>query len=148
MLTRVESLCSRNMIYLSHHEVKHLIFGYFPDMWWFITILAIYFTYLMWFWALIIWNWTFFRWETECGNHRHDLFMSITSCCSWSAMSSFNTTHCNVIVRSFLISRSMYRTTDHVSDISAHLLITPDRLNTSNPEFSSSPCLGHQNHDF
>ena len=105
-------------------------------------------TYLLRFWSLITWNWAFFRWETECGNHRCDLFMSTISCCSWPATRSFNVTHCAVTVRSFLTSRSMKRTPDHVSDIPAHLLITPDRLNTWNSGFLLSPCLDTKNHDF
>jgi hypothetical protein len=37
---------------------------------------------------------------------------------------------------------------DQVPGIPAHLIIAPDRLNTPDSEYSSSPCLGHQNHDF
>ena len=38
--------------------------------------------------------------------------------------------------------------TDHVSHIFPHLLITLDRLNTSGSEYLSRPCLDHQNIDF
>ena len=46
------------------------------------------------------------------------------------------------------IWRSNQTTPDHVPDIYSHLIITPDRANTSNSEYSSSPCLDHQNIDF
>ena len=37
---------------------------------------------------------------------------------------------------------------DHVQDICAHLRIIPDRLQASNRENSSTPCLDHHIHEF
>ncbi len=55
---------------------------------------------------------------------------------------------CNMAARPFQTSNSNQRTPDHVPDISEHLRTVPDRLRSSNPEYSSTSCLDHRNHDF
>ena len=51
-------------------------------------------------------------------------------------------------VRPFWTSKSTHSTSYHVSDIPAHVLITPDRLNVSNSQSYQMSCLGHQIHVF
>ena len=50
----------------------------------------------------------------------------------------------NMIFSLFSTSNWIQTTSDHVPDICPHLLIAPDRLETSNREHSSSTCLDHQ----
>ena len=102
----------------------------------------------MWFWTSNMWNHMFLHQRPEFGEDQYDPYVSVTSFCNWSATMSFNTTPCNMIFRPFLTSKSIQRAPDHVLDIPVHLLITPDRLNASNSEYSWSSCLDHQYHDF
>ena len=53
-----------------------------------------------------------------------------------------------MVFRPILTSQSIERAPDHVWGIPVHLFIIPDRLNSSNLEYSSSGCLDHPNYDF
>ena len=80
--------------------------------------------------------------KPERGDDRYDSSVCILRLCNWPTSVNFNPTHCNMIFRSILTSKSIQRTPDHVLGIPVHLFITLDRLNTSNSEYPSRPCLG------
>ena len=101
-----------------------------------------------WFWSSNMVDYEFFRDQTEFEDGWYHSFSSTMSVCNWPASPAFNVTTCDGTFREFLSLKSIQTTSDHVPDIPAHLRIPPDRLNTQDSEFSSRPCLDHQNHDF
>ena len=139
-LTHTESPETQNMIGLTYFDHEHPIIckiyvrGPYGEIMWFEIVFLI---DLTWFWQSKMLNYIFFRGKIKFGDRRYNPFTPIMSICIWSGSREFNRTDCNMLFRPFWTLKSIYGTSEYVLDIPAHLIITPDCLNTSNSEYSS-----------